>query len=301
MKKLIVVLSVIVMFSFAACGGGGGDKSTSPASVSPSVDVSSKEKHESAPASSDVSVEEQVLMDQDGIKITLMSLESGEDLFSMGPELKVLIENDGDQPVSVQTRDVSVNGIMMDPWFSCDVEPGKKANDGVTLLSSDLKMAGIEKIKDVELRFHVFDPSSYDTLFDTDPISIVTSAADYIQVYDDSGTVALDQDGFKIIVKKLESQDSFWGADIYVYVENNSGTDATIQVRDTSVNGFMVDPSFSCDILSGKKAFSSITFFESDLEANDITDITDIELKFHVFSLDGWDNIFDSESINITF
>ena len=74
-------------------------------------------------------VEEQVLLDQDDIKITLKSLDF--DGF-YGPELKVLIENNSDKSIIVQTRDSSVNDIMIETMFSCNVAAGKKANDGLT-------------------------------------------------------------------------------------------------------------------------------------------------------------------------
>jgi len=63
----------------------------------------------------------------------------------------------------------------------------------------------------------------------------------------------------------LDREDSFRGADIYVYIENNGDEDIIIQLRDVSLNGFMVDLAFSSDVLAGKKSFDSITFFESDL------------------------------------
>ena len=56
--------------------------------------------------------------------------------------------------------------------FSCDVAAGKTANDGITLLSSDLDQAGIRQIQNVEFTFHVFDTDTYDTIFDTDPLSV---------------------------------------------------------------------------------------------------------------------------------
>ncbi|MEE0116643.1 MAG: hypothetical protein UEP82_03400 [Lachnospiraceae bacterium] len=61
---------------------------------------------------------------------------------------------------------------MTQSFFSCDVAAGKTANDGITLLSSDLDQAGIRQIQNVEFTFHVFDTDTYDTIFDTDPLSV---------------------------------------------------------------------------------------------------------------------------------
>lgn len=38
------------------------------------------------------------------------------------------------------------------------------------LMSSELEKNDIEKIEEVELSFHIYDLSSYETILDTDPI-----------------------------------------------------------------------------------------------------------------------------------
>ena len=63
----------------------------------------------------------------------------------------------------------------------------------------------------------------------------------------------------------------------------------------------MVDSSMSEDVVAGKKAISAVTFFSSSLEENGITDITDVELFFHIFDLKSWDTVFDSDVITIKF
>lgn len=330
MKKIqIILILVVLILTSIACGSStGGDtvavnEEESIADVSPTLDESDEnerdvqlpptdegqndqeeilEEEEPAPTPTEetvVSVEEQVLFDQDGIVITLKSL-SFEGWY--GPSLKVIIENNSSKDITVQTRNVAINDVMVEGMFSSEVAVGKKANDEISFSSSDLEEANIELIKTIEFKLIIFESETYDTLYETDPLLITTSAdPSYVQTYNDSGFVALERDGIKVVVQKLDSEDSFWGADIYVYIENNSPNDITVQLRDVSINGFMVEPIFSSDVLSGKKAYDSITFFESDLEDNGITDIEELALYFHVYELDGWDTIFDSEIITISF
>lgn len=118
-------------------------------------------------------VSEQVLLDKDGIKITLKGFEP-KGLF--GPSLKVLVENNTDGTIIVQTRDSAVNRVMVQTIFSCEVAGGKKANDQIIIMNSDLEQAGIEVIKDIELKFHIFDSQTWDTIFDSEAIMITTSA-----------------------------------------------------------------------------------------------------------------------------
>lgn len=297
----IALLSAMIM---GACGSGSGEtKEISKVSVNGSSAEEAKaeegEEEESQAAETEaVSVEEQVLFDANDIKITATGMDDG----WMGTELKLLIENNSAQGITVQARNASVNGYMVDTTMSATVAAGKKANDSLTFTTSGLKECGIENVATMEFNFHIFDAESWDTILDTDTISINTSIADgYVQNYDDSGEVLVDANGIKIVGKGLSEDDSFWGPGVILYIENNSDQDVTIQARDVSVNGFMVQSSISENVVKGKKAISAVQFFNSDLEENSITDITDVELYFHIFNTVSWDSIFDSDVISLTF
>lgn len=146
-------------------------------------------------------------------------------------------------------------------------------------------MRGITDIADISFNFHIFDPTSWDTIIDSSTIALKTSIADtYNQSYDDSGEVIFDQDNIRIISKGI-GDDSILGPFVTLYVENNSSQDITVQVRDTSINGFMVDPSCSIEVTAGRKAVSEITFLSSELDENGIEKITDIETSLEQITL----------------
>ena len=63
----------------------------------------------------------------------------------------------------------------------------------------------------------------------------------------------------------------------------------------------MIDTSMSQDVISGKKALTALTFFESSLEENEIEDIQYIETSFHIFDMDSWNRIADTDVISIEF
>ncbi|WP_421688163.1 hypothetical protein [Ureibacillus sp. MALMAid1270] len=112
-----------------------------------------------------------------------------------------------------------------------------------------------------KFELYIIDADSWDEIAVSDLIKLTTSAdPNFVQEYDDSGFVAYDADGVKVVVKKLNSSESFWGADVYLYIENNTEKDITIQARDVDINGFMVEPAFSSDVGAGKKAFDTMTF-----------------------------------------
>lgn len=310
-KVLALLLALTLVFSLAGCGSGDITNDKSPAEVStdsqkqeikePEESSETQGEEPSTPVvstSNNASITETVVFDANDIKVTAKALNYDG---WMGPELVLLIENNSSQNITVQNRNASINGLMIDPMLSADVAAGKKANETMTIMSSELEQAGIKTIKDIEFILHIFDTETWDEIVDSDVIVISTDATDYVQTFDDSGVVAYDENGVKIVAKTLNSSDSFWGADLYLYIENNTEQDITVQARDVSIDGFMIDPVFSSEIVHGKKAFDSLTFMESDLTDNGITDIKEIELKFHIFDTASWDTIKDTDIVTVSF
>ena len=311
MKKFKVLALCLVMSLFAmmALGSGssssGADKEISSVGSTDSSNSNTADteatvevENTNQATQAGVTVEETVLLEQDGIKITATGMDDG----LLGTELKLLIENDSSTNLTFQARNASVNDYMVDTMMSEDVAAGKKSNTSLTFSTSGLKDCGIDTIANMEFSFHIFTTDGWDDFLDSDIISLDTSAAgSYTQNYDDSGEVFYDKDGIKIIGKGLSSNDSFFGPGLIVYIENNSSKNFTVQVRDTSVNGFMIDTSMSEDVIVGKKAITAVTFFSSSLEENGITDITSIETSFHVFDMESWDTIVDTDPITINF
>jgi hypothetical protein len=312
-KKSNVVAMVLCMFVFAffamgsGSSGSGADKdissvstttpSTKESTVESTSDSSTEISNDEANLS-EITIEEQILYDENDIKITAKGIEDG----WLGTELELLIENNSTKSITVQARNANVNGYMVDTMMSADVAAGKKANDSLTFETSGLKECGIENIAIMEFYFYIFDAETWDEIVSTDVITVETSIADsYVQTYDDSGEVLVDTSGVKIVGKGLSVSDSFWGPGVILYIENNTDKDITVQVRDVSVNGFMVDSTMSEDVVSGKKAMSAVQFFSTDLEENSIEDITEVELYFHIFDEDSWDTVFDSDVITISF
>ena len=306
--RLLAIMLCLALFATMALASGssdsGEDKEIANVTSPDSEDKSDNEQEENGSTESNgkddsaVTIEEQVLFEGNDIKITATGIEDG--LF--GTELKLLIENNSSKGVIVQARNSNVNGFMVETMMSADVAAGKKINDSLTFETSGLKDCGIDAIATMEFTFHIMDAESWEDIVDTDTIVVNTSiASTYVGEVDDSGEVLVEENGIKIVGKGLSADNSFWGPGIILYIENNSDKNITIQTRDVSVNGFMVETMMSEEIVAGKKAMSAVQFLSSDLESNSITDITDVELYFHIFDTESWDTIQETEAIAISF
>lgn len=245
----------------------------------------------------DVTLAETVLFDQDGIRITATDL-STDSLF--GPELNLLVENDSAQNIVVQPNYCMVNGYMMDGLLSADVAAGKKANDTLDFLSNVLARCGIETITDIELDLVVSDGDSWQTLYETGPVILQTSAAgQYTQTYDDSGEEIYNQNGIRVVAKSVN--DDLFGMGIKFYLENNTDKTVIVNADNVSVNGYMMTDLFYSDLAPRSHAVDTLTLLGSELEDNHIDTITDAELSLQITDADYYQTIDSTAPITLHF
>lgn len=301
MKSLCTGL-VFVLFGLMAAGSGSSDSSNETKAIT-TENAATKQQSETtddegtgkSDDDAEITIEEQVLLEQNDIKITAISMESNS---IWGDGIKLLIENDSLSNVGVSCNALIVNDFMISDLFSSTVAAGKKANETMYISSSELKAAGITNIGQIEIYFHTYDSDSYETLFDAEPAIIRTSLYDKMDTTADvSGEELYNQDGVRIVGQYVD-ENSFWGTAVLLYIENTSGRNIGVSCDNMSINGFMVTPFFSSTIYNDKKAYDDITILSSDLEENSITSVEDIEVNFHIFDADSYSTICDTGAIS---
>ncbi len=291
--KVIGLVATLLVFGMMSLGSGSSSDSEKKEIVADSSSTAAddaadtqeaaasneEETADNADSSEAVTIEEQVLFEQDGLKVT--ATEYVVDPI-WGDGVKLLIENDGTSDIGLGCNALIVNDYMITDLFSATVAAGKKDYETLDLSSSGLKAAGIDNVGKIEIYFHTFDPDTYKTITDLDCVTIQTSAFDSMDsTPNDAGQELYNADGIRIVGKYVD-ENSFWGAAVLLYIENNSGENRIIQCDDMSINGFMVTPYFSSTVYDGKKAIDEITLMSSELEENNITSVDEIELKFKI-------------------
>ena len=291
MRRLLPAL-LAGMLLLAGCSSSEADA----ASVT-SAETSYAGASEAEQETQDVTLAETVLFDQDGIRITATGL-STDSLF--GPELNLLVENGSAQNIVVQPNYCMVNGYMMDGLLSADVAAGKKANDTLDFLSNALARCGIETITDIELDLVVSDGDSWQTLYETGPVILQTSAAgQYTQTYDDSGEEIYNQNGIRVVAKSVN--DDLFGMGIKFYLENNTDKTVIVNADNVSVNGYMMTDLFYSDLAPRSHAVDTLTLLGSELEDNHIDTITDAELSLQITDADYYQTIDSTAPITLHF
>lgn len=287
-KKIIgIVIAVVIILVIMAAFGGG------------SSDGEKKEIVESVTeaASADISIEEQILLEWEGVTITAKGIS---DDMIYGKGLDLLIENDTEKNIGVGCNALIVNNYMINDLFSTTVAAGKRANETVYMTTNQLAAAGISNIGQIEIYFHFYDADSYETLYDAECVTLQTSEyANMDTEPQDEGYEVYNQDGIRIVGKYVD-ENSFWGTAVLLYIENTSGRNVGINCDNMSINGYMVTPFFSSTIYDGKKTVDDITILSSDLEENRIETVEDIEVNFHIYDADSYSTIEDTGAISFS-
>lgn len=84
-------------------------------------------------------------------------------------------------------------------------------------------------------------------------------------------------------------------------ISNMSTKSFTIQARETSINGIMVDPICSIDVSPGKTAKDRMEIWGDDAKSIPKDGVKDIETKFLVFESDDWSNEYYTEFIKMQY
>ena len=304
-KVLLALLLAFVMLFATACSID--DEVKAPANVNGDSSATNGDtgsnngnsgNNTESGSNQEVTLAESVLYDANGIKVTVKGLEDG----FMGPEIKMLIENDSTKNILITSDSVSANGYMM-PGASlyAEVAAGKKANESLTLMSSELDQSGIETLSQLQFYLQIQDPETWDTIKTTNLITLTTSAADYVQPVDDSGDVVYNDKGYKVVCKGLK-QDIIWDGTVVFYMENTSGKSVSIYAENVSVNGFMTEAGLWSDLRPNTKIVDGMSMLDlSDLEITNIDEIKNIEFNLRIVDESTWEDIATTDAITLTF
>lgn len=298
-----VVCAAVCAGLLAGCGAETGStkaitKAQTPATEETEAPMQAETAAQEAaaePSTGDTQVEEQVLLDADGVKITARGYTKDA---IYGDGIPLLIENSGSKSVGIGCDALIVNHYMLTNLFSAEVAAGKKSNETLYLSSSEREACGIDNVGEVEAYFHLYDPDTYETTYTAERADIKTNHYENMDTSpNDGGTELVNENGIRIVGKYVD-ENSFWGNAVVLYLENNTDKNVEIQCDDMSVNGYMMTPYFSSTVYAHRMAVDDITLMQSELDENGISGVEDVELTFHVLDADTFETIFDTDPVS---
>ena len=210
-----------------------------------------------------------------------------------GYTINIHLENKSDNKTYMfSVIHASINGIQCDPLFATEVAPGKKSNEKIILLESQLKESGIKKYTDIELTFRVYDSNDWlaeDIVQET--INIYPYGEDkaikYVRESQSTDNIIIDNEYVTAIVTGYED-DIIWGYSVKLFIVNKTNKTLMFSINNASINGYMADPFFATSISKEKCLFTSVSWLDSILEDNGIITVEEIEFTVRVYDANDW-------------
>ncbi len=296
MKKLLALtLAAIMLLSLVACDveTSLSDNDDNKSSQNESNDnTGSNEKNE-------ISFTELVAVDNDECMIKITKIDPDN---AWGYTLKVQLENKSTEKTYMfSVESAAINNVECDPFFATEIAAGKKANKEISFSGDELEENGITDYTDIELTFRVYD--SEDWLADdvaNETVHIYPygedKASKFVRDPKATDNVIVDNEYVSVVVTGYE-EDEIWGYTVKLFLLNKTDKNIMFSVDDASVNGYMADPFYAESLSSGKCTFSSMSWSDTTLEENDITNIEEIEFTLRVYNEDSW---LEDDMVNTT-
>ncbi len=285
MKNKVKFLTILMAAALAACSSSTASSETEKDDTSSGETAQETVKEET----DEVTFEQFTAIDNEACSIAITDIKP-DALF--GYTVKTLMENKSDKTLMFAAESASVNGVQCDPLFASEIAAGKKSNEDITFADSALKNNGIDRFTDIEIVFRVYDSEDWSA----DPVVYESvhvypfgedKAETFVRQPADSDTVLADNDDVSVIVTGYDP-DNMWGYTVNMYILNKSDKRLMVSIEDASVNGFMADPFFATSVNPQRCEFTSVSWTDSALEENGISEVEEIEFSLIVHDYDDY-------------
>lgn len=303
MKQILSILLVLSMLlACSACGAKPAASSDpasgmEPASVQETAAPGSAEEAPASapePAASALEPEganmvdaldgEMVLADDENC---IMRIESIAPDNEWGYTWNVYLENKTTTTLMFSVDNVSLNGVMCDPFWATTVPAGQSTTQEISWSTEDFEQLGITDVTVAEFDLSIYDdedwsaPKLVDAPFTVYPLG-KDAAALMERTPGPDDKVLLDNDTCTIIVTGFDP-DGLWGYTMNAYLVNKSDQTLTFSTENVTVNGITCDPFWTGTVAPGKASYESISWSPDDFSANSISTVESIEFDCAVF------------------
>lgn len=302
MKRLFTfLLCAALVLSLAACGSSEEPAPTAAPTAAPTLAPTeaptepaeeTEPAQETEPAPQLKAPENQVIVDNESATFILTKVEQSEHL---GMQLHVQCVNKTDRALIFSWDMVSVCGYMYDPFWAEEVAAGKTANSTVDLDTYALEKMGILSVDEVSFTLRIYDSEDWMEepivleVFTVYPTGMNAETVRYPVREETAGqVVVVDDENVRFVIEWADGEDSY-AYTVYAYMENKTDKNLMFAWDLVSVNGIMADPFWATMVSAGKNACSAINFYRSDLEANGITNVSEIDFTLTVTDYENWE------------
>lgn len=288
--SLAAAAMIIVSMSLAGCTGmpwqTGEDqtesKETSESDVTKAADETDGEDV------TDVEIESQTLIDNDSCSVVITDIIANGDADCT---IKLELNNkSADKTLIFASKYAVVEGLSVDPHWSCVVSPSSASNAQIDFYADDIYADDIG-YSDIAIMMVVYDMNNTKNVISEQYIRIYPYGQENVSAYQrtsgDQDVILAENELVKVTAIGL-AEDETWGQSVRLYIENKTENDLQFVASNVSVNGKMADPSWGVVIPANASGYSAITWSDELLSENGITNIENISLTLIANNYNDW-------------
>lgn len=226
--------------------------------------------------------EDQVLLDESGLKITANRMFYDE---AYGKGVQLTFENHSGKILIFDCKSIFVNGFAeVEDTFAELLNKDETKQVNVYLDTMELEAYGIDEIGEVGFRFDFYTPQTYEKYLTPDVIGFQTSAyADMPEEMKFAGKVLYEDENVTLGAIYTAKSDIYQNA-LTLYVENHTDREMMLVCRNVSVNGKDIGQHMVTQVQGQKVMLSHQVLSEDTLAAAEIETVEDIRLSFEIYS-----------------
>lgn len=287
MKKFVAsILALVMIFSFTACG----EETTQNANDVTVTSQEEKADDKQEEKKDEIIFNEIVAVENDECVVKITGIDEKN---IWGYTLKAFLENKSmEKTYMFSVESAAINGVQCDVFFASEVAPGKKANEDISFMDASIDKSVIGEYTDIELTFRIYDSNDWTA----DAVAVETiriypfgedKAIEFVRENQPNDNIIVNNDYATVIVTGYEN-DEIWGYTVKLFLINKTDKNIMFSVDDASINGFMIDPFYAKSVIAGKCVFSSMSWYDTMLDENGITDIEEIEFNLRAHDENNW-------------
>ncbi len=248
-------------------------------------------------ASTAPSIEEQVIYEEDDVRITAKSIGLNEETGDLSLDLE--LENGTKDELSLTGKTVYINGLAVDASLYASAEAGETSTRESLIYGYSMKLNGIDTIGTIEFFLTGYD-SSYGEVLKTDLLLIETDLKDSVKQGSPAGGEELEAgwddddagEAIQVAYKRFYAPGELKSdeADLEFYIANAS-EDRTFYFycKSPRINGKEVFSAFDQIMMPGKEGCVLFSIYNTALQEQGIEDIEQIEGTIGIFESDHYD------------
>ena len=248
----------------------------------------------------DIFIEEQILIEENNVKMVATSIEMTADGDGY---LNLQMENNTDQELTFIVDSPFVNECYVGGSYYETVKAGESKTGSFMFLWNDFyELYGAGDPAEIEVFVAVNTPDGSESIGSRRVVTIQTNKiTEFSSSYDDSGEILYDGNGIKIVNKGINVDNT----SAIICVENQSYGSLYIQAEDIVINGNEVSPAFLCANAVGQKQIGLIYFKDANWNDIEIGTAVDGEMTLQIYSKENESDagyaIQVSETVKMTF